>query len=98
MRCEEFVNKYLPTVKAEIVDVLYNDYDITQVEISEVLNITQPAVSQYIAGDRGGNKELEEDILYETEKTAKKLYEMHESGEVTEEKLDDLMCDICKKI
>lgn len=98
MRCEEFVKEYLPTVKAEIVDVLYNEHDITQVEISEVLCITQPAVSQYIAGDRGGNKELEEDLLEETERTAKKLYSLHESGEVTEETLDELMCDICKKI
>jgi len=80
------------------VDVLYNRSDITQVEISSILGITQPAVSQYIAGERGGNKELDEDLLKEIEKTAKKLYELHDSGDLTEDKLDQLMCDICKKI
>lgn len=98
MRCEEFVNEYLPTVKAQIVSVLYNEYEVNQVEISNLLGITQPAVSQYIAGERGGNKDLDEELIGELNKVARELYKLHESGEVTEEEVDELMCEICKKI
>jgi len=98
MRCEEFVNEYMPTVKANIAYILYNKYELKQVEISEILDITQPAVSQYIRGSRGKTTELREEIENTIEDVAEEIYSSSQSGELTQEKVDDLMCEVCKKI
>lgn len=98
MRCEEFVNEYMPTVKAYIAYILYNKYELKQVEISEILDITQPAVSQYIRGSRGKTTELSEEIEKSIEEVAEEIYNSSESGKLTQEKVDELMCEICKKI
>ncbi len=98
MRCEEFVNEYMPTVKANIAYILYNKYELKQVEISEILDITQPAVSQYIRGSRGKTTELREEIKNAIEGVAEEIYSSSQSGELTQEKVDDLMCEVCKKI
>jgi len=98
MRCEEFVNEYMPTVKANIAYILYNKYDLKQIEISEILDITQPAVSQYIRGSRGKTIELPDEIEKEIEEVAEKIYRSSESSELTQDEVDELMCDICKKI
>ncbi|MBS3816901.1 MAG: transcriptional regulator [Candidatus Thermoplasmatota archaeon] len=98
MRCEEFVNQYLPTVKAEIVHVLYNEYDLNQVEISEILDITQPAVSQYLQGLRGGEKELGDELIEKIKEVSEELYELKKADKITPEKIDELMCEICKSV
>lgn len=98
MRCEEFVNKYMPTVKANIAHILYNEYDLKQVEISEILDITQPAVSQYIRGSRGKSAEISQNIEEAIEEVSEKIYKLNESDKLNKEKVDDMMCEICKKI
>jgi len=98
MRCEEFVNEYMPTVKANIAYILYNEYDLKQVEISEILDITQPAVSQYIRGSRGKTTELTKEMEKSIEKIAEEIYRSNEEGELTQKEVDNLMCEICKKI
>ncbi|MFW5952553.1 MAG: transcriptional regulator [Candidatus Natronoplasma sp.] len=98
MRCEEFVNEYMPTVKAHIAYILYNNYELKQIEISEILDITQPGVSQYIRGSRGKTTELSKEIEKTIEVVAEEIYNSNEEGKLTKEKVDDLMCEICKKI
>ncbi|MBS3781011.1 MAG: hypothetical protein KGY68_00195 [Candidatus Thermoplasmatota archaeon] len=88
----------MPTVKANIAYILYNKYELKQVEISEILDITQPAVSQYIRGSRGKTTELSKDIEGAIEEIAENIYNYSESGKLTQEKVDDMMCEICKKI
>lgn len=51
--CEIIVKKLLPSLRANIVKVLINDYKMKQTEISAILGITQSAVSQYITSTRG---------------------------------------------
>ncbi|MFP4001571.1 MAG: transcriptional regulator [Thermoplasmata archaeon] len=79
MRCEKFVNEYLPAVKAKIAYILYYEYDMKQVKISQVLDITQPAVSQYLSGNRGKTTELSEDIEKAIEEVSKEIYDLSES-------------------
>ncbi|MFP3872513.1 MAG: transcriptional regulator [Candidatus Natronoplasma sp.] len=98
MRCEEFVSEYLPTVKAKIGKILYEEYGLTQVEISEILDITQPAVSQYLQGTRGKGKKLNEKMKKRTDEIAEEIYHLNERDEVTKDKIDDLMCEICKVV
>lgn len=98
MRCEEFVNQYMPTVKSNIAHILYNEYDMKQVEISKILDITQPAVSQYIRGSRGNSTEVSKDIEEAIEEVSEKIYNLSKSGDLTKKKVDNMMCEICKKI
>ncbi|MFW6041212.1 MAG: transcriptional regulator [Thermoplasmatota archaeon] len=97
IRCEEFVNNYLPSVKARIVRELYEEYDLNQVEISNIFHTTQPAVSQYLRGVRGGDK-LPDKILSVTKKAATEIYELYRIDNVSEENINKVLCDICKKI
>ncbi len=98
MRCEEFVNEYIPAVKASIAHILYHEHGLKQIEISEILDITQPAVSQYIRGTRGENKDLPDKMQRSIEKVSEKIYDLHEKGEVTDKKIDDMMCEICRSL
>jgi len=52
-RCEIFVSEYLPSLRSAIAKTLNEKYKLSQVEISEIMGITQPAVSQYIKSKRG---------------------------------------------
>jgi len=98
MRCEKFVNEYLSAVRADIAYILYKEYDMTQVEISHILDISQPAVSQYIYGERGKTTDLPDHIENAIEEVCKDIYRQSEAQELTQEKIDDMICEICKKI
>lgn len=97
MHCEKFVKNYLPSIKANIVKHLYEDYDLNQTEISQTLDITQAAVSQYIRGVRG-DRELPEDIIKETHEAAENIYNLHNEDELSDEELAKVWCRICKMI
>jgi len=98
MHCEKFVKDYLPSIKANIVKHLYEDYNLNQTEISEIMDITQAAVSQYIRGVRG-DRELSDELLEETEEAAEKIYKLHdEEEEIKDEALAQVWCKICKQI
>ncbi len=98
MRCEEFVNDYLPSVKAKIAYVLYNEYDLKQTEISDLLDITQPAVSQYIKGSRGKTMDISEELSISIEEITEEIYEYRNDENYGKEKIDELMCKVCKSI
>jgi predicted transcriptional regulator len=53
--CEVVVTEILPTLRALITSDLMRTYGFNQVEVSQLLSITQPAVSQYRRGLRGTN-------------------------------------------
>jgi len=88
----------MPSVKANIAYILYNEYGLKQIEISKILDITQPAVSQYIRGSRGKSIDVSDEIEKAIEQVSKDIYDLNEKDELTKEKVDDMMCDICKKI
>jgi len=97
MRCEDFVVEFLPAVKATIVRKLYNEYDLSQVNISEILGITQPAVSQYLSGARG-EYPLDEEIENTAKDVADEIYELYSNEELTLRDIDELLCKVCRKI
>ncbi len=97
MRCEDFVVEFLPAVKATIVRKLYNEYDLSQVNISEILGITQPAVSQYLSGARG-EYPLDEKVEKTAKDVADEIYELYSNEELTLRDIDELLCKVCRKI
>jgi predicted transcriptional regulator len=66
MRFESEVmsEEILPAVRKIIAEGLHQDYGHTQEEIAEVMDLTQPAVSQYLKGKRADSslvKKLKQD-------------------------------------
>lgn len=50
--CERIVNEILPSVRSLVANEL-QDKGYSQTEIAGILDITQPAVSQYLSASRG---------------------------------------------
>lgn len=98
MNCETFALKYLPVVRKHLVKRLYDEHGMNQTKISEVLDITQPAVSQYISGARGKDDILPQNVIEKSNEVADRIYQLSEEGEVPSDKLDDMMCEICERI
>jgi hypothetical protein len=59
--CEQIVWDILPSIRAAIAEELVKR-GISQKEVSKMLGITPPAVSQYVSKKRGYNIEFREDI------------------------------------
>jgi predicted transcriptional regulator len=59
--CEEIVWDVLPSIRAATAEELIKR-GISQKEVSRMLGITPPAVSQYLSKKRGYNIEFREDI------------------------------------
>ena len=58
--CEMMVNRILPHLRGEIVKILSTKYGMRQIDIAEVMGLTQASVSQYINRIRGVDNLLEE--------------------------------------
>jgi predicted transcriptional regulator len=54
MKCDSLARKYLPGIRAEMVNRLVNDRGISQSDAARKLGITRAAISQYLSGKRGG--------------------------------------------
>jgi len=97
--CEIVVKKILPALKAQIVKELHENYKMKQQEIAKILGITQPSVSLYLSGERGGF----DDILKD-EKAKGEIAKLDEiSGKIAKEQLSErnimeALCNICNKL
>jgi uncharacterized protein len=86
--CEEIVWDMLPCIRAAIAEELANR-EISQKEISRLLGITPPAVSQYISKKRGYSIEFDDEI----KETISIL-----ADDLVQNKVDNLVeriCEIC---
>ena len=91
--CEMVVWYVIPAIRSELAKDLLA-LGMKQKKISELMDITQPAISQYITDKRGSGIKFNDDINEMINDFAKELYE---------EKADkfDIIprtCKICKKI
>ena len=96
--CEMFTKKYLPSVRAYLVKQLYQKYQLTQEEVSKILGITQPAVSQYLTGVRGSKIELHQRVINKINENAKKIYSLYKDSKLNAIDIKETFCDICGEI
>jgi predicted transcriptional regulator len=94
--CEIIVNRMLPHIRAEIVRILINDYNMKQIDVATRLGITQASVSQYISSARGGDDFLH-NMFPEMKEYTKNIAEKIASGENKEGQIA-LLCQICEHI
>jgi uncharacterized protein len=91
--CEIVVWYVIPTIRSELAKELLK-LGMKQKQISEVLDITQPAVSQYISDKRGHGIKFERDVQNMIKGFAQDLVE----GKASQMDIIPKMCEICKKI
>jgi predicted transcriptional regulator len=91
--CEEIVWDVLPSIRAATAEELIKR-GISQKEVSRMLGITPPAVSQYLSKKRGYNIEFREDIRQAIGLLADDLIQ----GNVKGADLVKRICSICRML
>lgn len=89
--CEVIVWDVLPSIRAAIAEELVKR-GLSQKEVSRLLGITPPAVSQYVSKKRGYNIQFADDVRLAIEKLA---------DDLIQNKVDNLVeriCEICKSL
>src|SRR3972149_1764062 len=93
--CEIVVNDVLPTLRAAVAKELMKNYSLNQGEVAKLLDVSQPAVSQYLRQLRGKTDIIGNDqVSAQIQELAGKLHSKQLAGE-------DLaigMCGIAKGI
>ncbi len=89
--CEVIVWDVLPSIRAAIAEELVKK-GISQKEVSRMLGITPPAVSQYVSKKRGYNIQFTDDVHALIERLADDLI----ANRV--ENLVDRICEICRSV
>jgi len=95
--CETFVSEILPVVKAVMAKKMMEDYKLSQNKIAEILEITQPAISQYKRSLRGRRFEVLESnqkVLELMERLTRQLA----FGELSDEEKHTVYCRICRAV
>lgn len=91
--CEIVVWYVIPSIRSELAKELLN-LGMKQKQISEVLDITQPAVSQYISDKRGHGIKFEPEVQDMIKDFAHDLVD----GKAGQLDIIPKMCEICKKV
>ncbi len=95
--CETVVTAFLPFIRAYIAGRLVTKFNYTQIEAAKMMDISQPAISLYLQGKRGGQSGksgLEEFIPEEFDQMIDDMVERIRQGKEVES-LKDLICEIC---
>ncbi len=87
--CETVVWDVLPSIRAAVAEELVKR-GLAQKEISKLLGITPPAVSQYVSKKRGYNIEFGEEIKASISNLADDLLEKKVDSPV------ERICEICR--
>ena len=92
--CEIVVWYVIPSIRLELAKELLN-LGMKQKEISELLDITQPAVSQYISDKRG-----HESIKFtdERQESIREFAIDLKDGKLNQSGIISRICDLCRKI
>ncbi len=91
--CEMVVWYVIPAIRSELAKDLLK-LGMKQKDISELMDITQPAVSQYLTDKRGSGIQFNDDVKELISDFADDLY----SGDAGKSDIISRTCAICKKI
>ncbi|MEM5798762.1 MAG: transcriptional regulator [Candidatus Aenigmatarchaeota archaeon] len=91
MRCEIIVKEILPAVRALIAKRLLSK-GFTQIEIANMLDITQPAISFYKSRSRGKNIICSEIVDFANNIADRIARDRNFKLEISE------LCELCKKL
>lgn len=95
--CEEVTSSILPAIRSSLTRELINIYKFTQKETADLLDITQPAVSQYMKETRGFRaKKLQKDK--EVMKMIDILAKDIANERLNPDEIQERVCKICRNV
>jgi predicted transcriptional regulator len=94
--CEVAVKCLVPSIRAMIAQDLMTEHNLKQVDVAELLGVSQPAISLYYRKMRGKAIELENDI--DVGKLMKNLADSLAGGSLSHEDFISKFCEICRII
>ena len=94
--CELAVKEFLPSLRAAIVRELSEEYHMKQIDIAEVLGITQASVSQYLNDERA--KENRFTVIKGFTQAVKKIAGTIALQNVSKAAVLHLMCEVCSQV
>ncbi|MEM0092829.1 MAG: winged helix-turn-helix transcriptional regulator [Thermofilum sp.] len=90
--CEAVSRRLIPRIKSLLVNILYHEYRLTQLQISQLLGVSQSSVSRYLNEQRGTWTGADRpEVLEWLRDAARKLVE----GGVDK---NAVLCEICRTI
>ena len=98
MPCELVAKNLLPALRAALAVILVREKKLSPYHVSKLLNLTPAAISNYLAGRRGGKyvRELLSDD--EVRDMLMQVSELLISNRQEYDSVRRLVCNICKKI
>ena len=91
--CEMVVWYVIPAIRSELAKELLS-LGMKQKKISELMDITQPAISQYVTDKRGSSLKFTDEVNELINDFAKDLYD----EKATKSDIIPRTCHICKRI
>jgi predicted transcriptional regulator len=88
--CEYMMWNGLPVIRKEIAESMINNFGLNQRQTAQKLGVTPAAVCQYLSKKRGKIKIVDESVLVEINKSAKKIIQQEDGTIISE------TCRICK--
>ncbi len=72
--CEKMVRYVLPWIRKEFAVIMVNELELSQVQVAKKLDVTEPAISQYLSSKRGNEIKInDEKILQEVKEAAVRI-------------------------
>jgi len=91
----ERMAEIMPSIRAEIAKELFNSHNLNQLEIAELIGVSQPAVSQYLGQMRGKNRKVyNEAARQEIKNTCGKII----NGKINRSQLEEELYRICRLV
>lgn len=94
--CEVAVKSVIPAIRSAIARELTQSYGLKQIEVAELLGVTQTAVSKYTSHCRGAIFEVTE--VEGVQPVLKETVSLLANGEMDKYKLAEKLCVVCEII
>ena len=89
--CEKMVRYVLPWIRKEFAIIMVNELELAQVQVAKKLDVTEPAISQYLSSKRGNEIEIDDEKILLAVKEA--AFRINEGSNLSKE-----ICKICRLI
>ena len=89
--CEKMVRYVLPWIRKEFAIIMVNELELSQVQVAKKLEVTEPAISQYLSSKRGNEIEIRNERILLAVKEAS--YRINDGSNLSKE-----ICKICRLI
>ncbi len=91
--CEKMVKYVVPWIRKELAISLVRDYEMTQVKVAKILEVTEPAISQYLSSKRGNDIHIDDEIVIKEINNSAALLANRNNTNISKE-----ICSMCKLI